>query len=344
LDELVSNLPKDVFHEDDLGGGIYVPFGIGSICQNSKPGKYQRWNKHQVPYTRNETHYMQNYKVFELYGKIMGEIACAIFDIFPSIYKQNQERYHDAEDCCYPTPGMQFSAKNKDKFWFAHQAIIRVIGKPFGEMFGEMLKIALHADESDAPGIQMLSFLPMGGEDGCGGHVEGTDLLVFRDRTGGPCYRLNTTVRDTVVVILFNGKNQLHGGAVDRNCTRELRMENNLFRYYTTRIVHYLRGPAEEFTKARATYSGSDAPVVFVRSSPPSGKKHIPICKETIQYNQLVILPWGKEKKMEKAKLRIENDTMHFFFETGGEFYGNRNVYDPKCISKETCECWWFPG
>ena len=201
LDELVSNLPKDVFHVDDLGGGTYVPFGTGSICQDTKrrDSKCKRWQNYQVPYTRCETHYMPNYKVFELYSKIMGEIACAIFDIFPSIYRQNQERYRDAEDCCYPTQGMQFFVKNKDKFWFAHQAIIRVIGKPFGEMFGEMVKIALHTDKSDAPGIQMLLFLPMDGVDGCGGHVEGTALLVFREKSGGPCYRLNTAVRDTVV-------------------------------------------------------------------------------------------------------------------------------------------------
>ena len=85
-------------------------------------------------------------------------------------------------------------------------------------------------------------------------------------------------------VILFNGKNQLHGGAVDRNSTTESGRAHSVPACYTTRIIHYLRGPAEEYTNARANYSGNSrnsAPAITVRSSPPSGKNHLPICKET---------------------------------------------------------------
>ena len=88
-----------------------------------------------------------------------------------------------------------------------------------------------------------------------------------------------------------------------------------------------------------------------MRSSPPSGRQHLPICKETLQNNQVLLVPWGRPRKMKgrrlyKAKVRKENNKIiHFLFENG-EHKPNReklNVYDSRCLSEETCECWWFP-
>jgi len=53
-----------------------------------------------------------------------------------------------------------------------------------------------------------------------------------------------------------------------------------------------------------------------------------------------------KGRRLYKADVRKENNRIiHFLFENG-EHKPNKeklNVYDPRCLSKETCECWWFP-
>ena len=94
---------------------------------------------------------------------------------------------------------------------YTNQFIFRCIG-PDGTPFvskRENSKISLHVDESDESIIQPLVFLPMGGKNGGGGALGGTDLLLCEKKTGGKVARIVTVAEDTVVVVAFDGATML---------------------------------------------------------------------------------------------------------------------------------------
>lgn len=77
--------------------------------------------------------------------------------------------------------------------------------------------MALHTDDGDVNTDQPLTFLSFGGEDGLGGEVAGSDLIVFDHCKGGQSYRLKSSIKSTVVFAAFNSNEQLHGNFVDMN-------------------------------------------------------------------------------------------------------------------------------
>lgn len=148
-------------------------------------------------------------------ARMAGAAASIMECHFPDIYSANHEMGVDAEDVTFPPPALQKEGRALGApCWFANQGIFRSIGREFGSPSEciEDARIALHVDESDEPCMQLLQFLPMGGRDGCGGPVDGTDLLVFNRQDGGKCIRIPTTIEDCVVLVAMNSARQLHGG------------------------------------------------------------------------------------------------------------------------------------
>ena len=79
----------------------------------------------------------------------------------------------------------------------------------------QLHRLALHTDNGNVNTDQPLTFLLFGGENGLRGKVSGSDLIVFDHSKGGQCYRLKTSIESTVVIVLFNSAEQLHGNYVD---------------------------------------------------------------------------------------------------------------------------------
>lgn len=73
-------------------------------------------------------------------------------------------------------------------------------------------------DDGDVSTDQPLTFLPCGGKEvSGGGEVSGSDLIIFEQSSGGQPIRLKTSIKLTVVVVVFNSREQLHGNFVDTN-------------------------------------------------------------------------------------------------------------------------------
>lgn len=104
--------------------------------------------------------------------------------------------------------------------------------------------MALHTDDGDVNTDQPLTFLSFGGEDGLGGEVAGSDLIVFDHCTGGQAHRLKTSIKSTVVFVVFNSNEQLHGNFVD--------MKQNLnTSCWNARFIPYGRSNVLDFISRR---------------------------------------------------------------------------------------------
>jgi hypothetical protein len=66
------------------------------------------------------------------------------------------------------------------------------------------------------------------------------------NETGGKCFRLDTTIEDTVVCILMNSGQQMHGSAMDSLTNR-----NGTFNCWSARFIAYGRNNVRCFVKTR---------------------------------------------------------------------------------------------
>ena len=107
--------------------------------------------------------------------------------------------------------------------WFSTQFIIRQIGlginnkprwmnkrDPIDKLQDENI-ISLHRDCGDYCTYQPLIYIPYGGDEGVGGDINKSDLVVCQNKVGGYSVRIKTNIPDTVVVVLMNSHKQLHG-------------------------------------------------------------------------------------------------------------------------------------
>ena len=162
---------------------------------------------------------------------MLRAVAKVVASAIPECLLDNQELGADGQDFAYPTADMQGS----DTSWYGNHTILRSICKPVqNQSIGDGL-IAKHNDESDHLCLQTLIFVPMGGEANQGVHVDGTDLLVFENEKGSKCYRVDTTVEDTIVVVLMNSSTQLHCGAAEgeKSVTEQTKP------FYSLRFIHH---------------------------------------------------------------------------------------------------------
>lgn len=343
LEDCLNSMPKCCQHVDDLAGGTYVPYGLGSIppgpkgCPRSLKGK-------QIPYLRRTALFKPVRELFEMYGQLMGVATDAIAELLPNFYEENRELRAGANDCTYPKPEVQKSGQcgestsmSEEDFncWFANQCIVRIIGKEVGGQTVSDGQIAMHFDESDYPCIQQLMFLPMGGVNGLGGHVPNTDLLVFEGREGGLSYRVDTTVEDTVVVVLMNSSTQLHAGAGEEVTGLASPPSSSI------RLIPYLRGPIMDFILVRKEDEREHdlhPHTELLRSG-----QHLPLEGESLQDGMLVAAEWGKstsKKTLHLATLNMKEDNKLTVVWADGQISPDykREVYHHLCASNE-CHC-----
>jgi hypothetical protein len=335
-DELARELslvPKNYLHPDDLAGGVYLPYGLGSIPPGPK-GCPKSWRGLQIPYLRRTARSSAVRRVFHLYGKVLGALSEAIEELCPDIFRDNQQMGEGAQDCIFPEPKFQWEGRSiqeeGQESWFCNQCIIRSIGLRVGTHSLEDAEIAMHFDASDYPSSQPLMFWPMGGLRGCGGQVKNTDLLVFEDQKGGHSFRVRTAIEDVVVIVLMNSSEQLHAGAGE-----DVPAEN--FGSWSARFVPYCRGPIMKFINERRKCKTGPSPFVNLpRYVKGDQYTTTPLDPKEFVNEMTVAVQWGKKKKkwFHATLYTLDDGTITLEWQNGEKSLDWKGkVFDHECAS-----------
>lgn len=210
FEQAIRNAPREAFQIDDLAGGEYLPVGYASIppgpdgCPKHWQGPSGR--KHQIPYIRQTIRHPEVQTLTKIAACMQGAAADLLCKYCPGIYNDNQEMMLEAEDVVFPPVKLQKRASaSGDNCFFSNQFIWRLIGHEAPGTTLPLLQclLALHTDESDEPAWQALQFWPMGGIDGQGGFIDGTNLMVFGNEEGGECASIPTTMPGYVVLVVM---------------------------------------------------------------------------------------------------------------------------------------------
>jgi hypothetical protein len=236
-----------------------------------------------------------------------AEVLCTYF---PEEYSANHLLYSGAEDCIFPSPEAQQRNPNVSDgvYWGLHQVALRIMGREASDKERAEQRMAWHVDQSDVKSNQLLTFLPMGGRNGKGGHVLDSDLMVFEHANGGKCFRLNTSIEDTVVFILMNSGQQMHGSAMD-----SLNI-GHVSDSWSARFIAYGRNNVLHFTDGRKR--GERHGLAFRQRKM---RNHRPLSKETAVVGSKVSATFGKKKKkLLTATLILWDNQLHFRWDCDG--------------------------
>lgn len=308
---------------DTLGGGKYLP---GGVCFRNETKR----SNPKLPFLRSECCHNVVKRLFEIYGQIIGLEALVIEKYCHDEYMENLQTYGDAHDCIFPSPESQREAQSLSEglHWSLHQVALRIMGRELNEESERLQRIAWHFDQGDVETNQLLTFMPMGGNHGKGGRVSDTDLMVFEHKYGGQCFRLRTSIEDTVVFILMNSAEQLHGNAKDKyDCGDH--------DCWSARFIAFGRKSVLHFLDRRRNGKVSGDAFWDIKL-----KKHTPLQNGEFQVNDRVS---GKfSNKLYDAKLiQIEgNDELHFEWLDGRiTKCTESSIFSSYCFTSEPHEC-----
>lgn len=245
LDKLLDAIPPSLVYPDHLAGMWYYAYGFG--MQGEPTGTPSTLLTHECTKTTNG--------IMRIVSELLQSTASCILKYCPNMYHANQ-LLKDSTNTNLACPPLQM----QDKYchWFANQFAIRQVGyglndKPIwankeasiDELQDENI-IALHTDAGDYCTYQPLIYVPYGGNDGVGGNVNKSDLLVCQNKVGGYSVRIKTNIPNTVVVVLMNSNNQLHGLVHDRNSPSDLCA-------WSTRIIPFITNRAHQWMTKHPT-------------------------------------------------------------------------------------------
>ena len=331
-----------------------------------------------IPFLRNSYFHPPVRLLANRIGLLMGAVAEAWKAVAPEEYMTNIQMAAIGEDCMFPSKEMQKCANPL----FCNQFIVRFIGKrTVKNLCSTEQQIALHTDDSDYSTPMPLVFISSStsyentmninknnnndntninmedkesndikDDKNGGGYVPGSDLLVFENKNGGRCARIQTTTSadDTVAVVIFNSVEQLHGG-VGSNET------NGCF---SLRVIPYCRGPIIGFCQERSRRQGRGPDSFDTWENELKRLKkgfnedqHHPIdlnALTTVQFLN-VCARWGKKAlaNLYFAKLDVKHSRLDW--DDGRYSYAGQGsaLYHEKCAffnhskSKESiCSCW----
>ena len=326
FEELYQQVPPHLWEKDSLAGGEYLPMGLS--LRSGTQG-----SNRSCPFLRQESAYNVCKAIAHLYGDMYGRLSIFMKKYCDVEYSVNQKLYKGGHDCIFPSPAAQTNcnANTNDLFIGLSQIVLRVMDNRNTNKQNHS-RTALHVDSGDVDSDQFLTFLPMGGQGNCGGYVLGTDLMIFEHEKGGASYRLTTTIRDTVVILMMNSARQLHGNVeVDyNNITAEL--DRSL---WSARLIGYGRSNVQQFIdkRRRGVVSGTAFWDVKVM-------EHLPLRRELIRVGLAVSAKFGK--KLYRAILSGENDNLYLLWD--GEIKStklkpNQLVYSIHCSASTPNEC-----
>ena len=332
LEFLYSKVPNGLKHVDDLAGGCYLPYGFGCISPGPD-GCPDTYNRKQVPYLRMTARSPAVRRIFDIYAIILGAIAKAASDLFPDILEDNQKLGDGCMDFACPAADKQHTEIEERRVWYTHQTILRLLGAQDKNMSVDDALIALHCDESDHPSIQPLIYFPIGGKSGLGGHVPGSDLLIFEEETGGASVRIDTSISDTVTVAFVNSARQLHATAEE-----EEEASTNVDDNKSMRFITYLRGPIVEYAEANKNDPYAPRPFINLQSS-RDGNDHFPLEGEAIVDCMKVAII--SEKIWKECFISIDsNGKIDLVFPRGKrKKQWNQRLYDCRCAHSMPTSC-----
>jgi hypothetical protein len=114
-------------------------------------------------------------------------------------------------------------------YWYCSQVIARVMGRDLGKMkASNMPTVAMHHNSCDEPMDQLLVCSP------CDNHVRNSDILIFERKNGGPCYHVNTSMKNMLTIVLMNSAEQLHASAIEEECDQPSSSS------YSIQFIHYI--------------------------------------------------------------------------------------------------------
>ena len=290
------------------------------------------------PYLRQSSIYAEVARLFKLYGEILGLISNAMAELLPEVYMENKNRA--IQDFAFPTPEMQCGDGNiltEDyKYWYCNQVIARVMGRNLGKMEASNMPVAMHHDSCDEPMDQLLVYSP------CDNHVRNSDLLIFERKHGGPCYRVNTSIKNTLTIVLMNSAEQLHASAIEEECDPTPSCSS-----YSIRFIHYVRPQIKRFGKKVAEKGNTTGPWLSVKPK----EDHTKALKYSeLKNDMLVASNFGADNSRDNLQARVTNklngkfDLTWLIDDTLTKKW-TKKVYHHNCIkNKKKCQrCWIFP-
>lgn len=275
-------------------------------------------------------------ELFSIYAKILGLEARVIHKYCPVEYYESQKVYLEgkANDCIFPSPNDQQGGTNDSTnlYWCLHQVALRIMGGEESKNQRDERRMAWHVDQSDVQSNQLLTFVPIGGDDGRGGYVPDSDLIVFEHDTGGKCFRLKPSKANTVVFILMNSGTQLHSNAMER--IDDSRIDNNNL---SARFIGYGRKNVSGYCKRRI-----DGKIKGVAYQTTRLLEHFRISRGAIKFGDTVTSKWGNKKQLYLATLIMINRQLHLHWHIDNKMTpcsDKRVMYSKKCYNVHPSEC-----
>lgn len=225
LDDSLDGLPDTAWEQDHHAGGGYASFGIGFM------------DKRQTgPFFLKNHQYEQAKDITSSLSSIMGRVAAALLNYTPHVFRENEEIKSLNARFCFPPLDWQGPVG-----WMANQIVIRRIGK--GCKHNRKTEdgvVALHADGGDYSTKHPLVYIPRGGADGRGGIIANSRLIIAESSKGGKYIEIETNVRDTICIVVFNSNQNLHG--LVQSCPddeSEDAWSTRIIPFITNHIYHY---------------------------------------------------------------------------------------------------------
>lgn len=203
-EDALNDLPSAAWEKDLHAGGRYVAFGVGSMDK-----------RQGCPFTlKNHKFAGAAQQITSFVKHIFTSVSKAIFHYLPDVYWQNDGLKAGNES--YSFPPVEDQEAGSHCSWFATQFVIRRIGKGasnFEPSGGERTHklVGLHKDGGDLSTMQFNTYIPRGGEDGLGGDVSDSQLVVCEEGTGGNYVIIETNTPGVVCVVIMDSSKMLHG-------------------------------------------------------------------------------------------------------------------------------------
>jgi len=326
LVEMIKAVPTDLWEVDCLAGGHILSGGIA--MRNGSQGSSPK-----LPFLRHESTYTIVKEIHNIYATIAGLEALIIDKYCPSESMKNHEIYRGGEDCIYPSPMAQRKGQvmSEGLHWNLQQIAIRIMSNECEcpEQL-QALRTALHIDQSDVDTHQPLTFFSVGGEDGKGGRVIDSDLMVFEHPQGGQSYRLRTSLANTVVVGLINSARQLHGNAYD--------VERSGFERGISciRFIPYGRDNVLNFIRRRREGKVSGMAALEMKVM-----HHRPLEEHEYSDGDVVSARFGKSEAILAATLIKGGDDYYFRWHSDNTFTPCRrsSIFSQHCAGVEPHNC-----
>ena len=174
-------------------------------------------------------------------------------------------------------------------------------------------------------------------------HVRNSDLLIFERKDLGPCYRVNTSIKNTLTIVLMNSAEQRHASAIEEQCNPTPSCSS-----YSIRFIHYVCPKIKQFEKKRVE-KGDNTTGPWLSVKPK--EDHTKALKYSeLKNDMLVASNFGADNSKDNLQARVTNKLngkfdLRWLSDNTLTKKWTKKVYHHECIkNNKKCECCWiFP-